>query len=224
MPYTLEDSRDMHAHWASLEKYGLEQPVNIFYLDHDPIAAAQAHCDRHVVKMILETAQLLSTAWHVLSPELVESGWQSPETDVPVPGETPWLFNTLAGHRVYRKTHENHPCAVWARESEANYRWLWRLGMALLDEYEFRYGREHASGPVLWALEAAPPSADRRTAQTEPPTAMPEELFVVRDGYIDAVASYRNYYVTAKQGLLRWTRRPAPSWVCHDGTAFVLSD
>lgn len=134
-------------------------PVNVFMLDLDPVLAARYHCDKHVVKMILETAQLLSTAWHVL-----DNAWYMPlaedEADDPV---TPWLVNVvrpahtaataplkpepvppgesshshweLHGQRIYNKTHEHHPSAVWVRELGGNYRWLWRLGMALCAEY-----------------------------------------------------------------------------------------
>lgn len=224
MAYTAEMSAQIHEHWTSLDKYGKADPVNIFYLDHDPRLAAQAHCDTHVVKMILETAQLLSTAWHVAAADAVTSDWCPPSADIVVPeGEVPWLHYQLAGQRIYRKTHENHPCAVWARNSAANYRWLHRLGMELLEEYTFRYGKQHASAPVMWTLELVPPSLPADAPLSEPPCAMPEDFIVVDgEGYVDAVASYRAYYVGAKKALLRWKRREPPHWISREEAQFAL--
>lgn len=93
--------------------------MNIFVLDLDPIKAAQYHNDKHCVKMVLETAQLLSSAHHILD---------SPFKDV-----------------VYKLTHKNHPCALWVRESKDNYTWLFMLFEALAIEYRLRYGRQHKS-------------------------------------------------------------------------------
>ena len=83
--------------------------MNIFYLDEDPVLAAQMHCDKHVVKMILESAQLLSTA-HLL-----------------IDGDE------LADERgLYKATHKNHPSSKWVRDSSENYEWLWNLFDQLL--------------------------------------------------------------------------------------------
>lgn len=102
--------------------------MNIFVFDERPEVCARQHCDRHVVKMVLETAQILCTVQH------------------------------LAGNSPpYRKTHANHPCVHWATESEANYRWLVALGRALADEYTYRYGRRHKSQDVIeWCAEREP--------------------------------------------------------------------
>lgn len=108
--------------------------MNIFVLDLDPEAAARFHVDKHVVKMPLETAQLLCSVHHVLGSA----------DDVP-----------------YRLTHRNHPCATWARKSLSNYRWLVRLGMALCREYTHRYGRTHKSQAVIeWCRDREPDLPD----------------------------------------------------------------
>lgn len=100
--------------------------MNIFVLDTDPVKAAQYHCDKHVVKMILETAQLLCSVHHATEAEY----------DIP-----------------YKATHINHPCAKWARESTGNYYWLQSLGDALCQEYTYRYGKVHKSQAVIdWAF------------------------------------------------------------------------
>jgi hypothetical protein len=197
-----------------------ELRLNIFYLDHDPRKAAEAHCDRHVVKMILETGQLLSTAWHVLAPESVDSSIGSTDPMYPLLDRKPGLearlefgqVYYLGNQRIYGKTHENHPSALWVRECSGNYTWLWQLGQWLLDEYTYRYGRQHASRHVLRSLERPPRGLATEDAHNEPPPAMPEECVVAVDDYIDAVASYRNYYLTVKKPLLIYTKRKPPAW------------
>jgi len=92
--------------------------MNIFVLHEDPRKAAEMHCDKHVVKMIVETAQLLCGAHHMTSNR----------EDIP-----------------YRLSHKNHPCAIWTRESIENYRWLVSLGLYLGREYTRRYGKIHKS-------------------------------------------------------------------------------
>lgn len=206
--------------------------MNIFVLDTDPVKAAQAHCDAHVVKMILETAQLLSTAWHethnpayigvddpacsellrfVARPALNPKDPPAPvQADGPLPASAPgqgvWL---LAGQRIYRPTHAAHPCAVWTRAARANYAWLWRLGMALLDEYTYRYDKTHATTDVLRALELVPELPFSGHVVTPFAQAMPEEYRAPKN----AVGAYRAYYLGAKAELLNYTRRAAPDWM-----------
>lgn len=201
-----------------------ELRVNIFYLDHDPAAAARMHCDRHVVKMILESAQLLSTAWHELAPAAVSSSIGSTDPLFPMGGKSESYLEHghvyyLGNQRIYARTHHQHPCAVWVRESYANYDWLWRLGSHLCDEYAHRYRRQHATRHVLRALEHGPTQLPAAPA-TEPPTAMPDEYVVADDeGYVDAVASYRRYYREGKAPLLVYSRRAPPPWCADIATA-----
>jgi Pyrimidine dimer DNA glycosylase len=129
--------------------------MNIFVLDIDPVRCAQAHCDKHVIKMILETAQLLSTAHHVLDGE----------------GRTD----------IYRRTHAYHPCSVWVRQSRGNYEWLHELGMALCTEYTHRYGKVHKTEAVMRRLEE-PPLNIQRVRRTPFAQAMPPVFQVHNDG------------------------------------------
>jgi hypothetical protein len=94
--------------------------MNIFVLDNDPVVAAQMQCDKHVVKMVLESAQMLSTISH-----------------------------KLGGISPYRPTHVNHPCVLWAQASQDNWDWLVQHARALADEYTFRYGRVHKSASII---------------------------------------------------------------------------
>lgn len=120
--------------------------MNIFAVDACPERAAQMLCDKHVVKMPLESAQMLCT---VLTYYNVE--------DVP-----------------YRPCHRHHPCTIWARTTQANYDWLTQHGRALCAEYTRRYGRIHKSQAVIehCALWRHVIPAGKRTPFVQ---AMPEE-------------------------------------------------
>lgn len=221
MSYTEEDSRAMHAHWAAVAKYGLEPSINVFYLDHDAEAAARAHHDRHVGVGAHYAARLLSTAWHVLAPGAVDVMFIQPVPRVTPRGELPWLAPTVHGQRIYRAVAVSNELVQWVCAAQGNYDWLWRLGIALLEEHQRRFKRTHVSAPVFWTLEAPPPRL-AEGLQTEPPCAMAEALRVdTDDGYVDAVRSYRNYYVKTQQGLMKWTNSEIPEWLERVGELWV---
>jgi hypothetical protein len=185
-----------------------ETYFNVLYLDDDPVSAAQQHCDRHVTKMILEAAQILSTVWHTLHPEITVLDWNTPTDNTP-PRSSAWLRAELCGQRIYQPQHHNHPCIQWVSLHGGSYVWLYRLGQALLDEYEYRWERLHACAPILRTLELVPPSLhDSMDTWTEAPTVMPSEFIRA-----DAVSSYRQYYRKAKSHALNYTRRQPPEWV-----------
>lgn len=162
--------------------------MNIFFLDPDVRECAQAHVDKHVVKMILEYAQLLSTAHRVLDEQL------SVESD----------------SLLYKTTHKNHPCAVWVRENSENYRYLHSLLVALCEEYSFRYERVHAtqSKGIVDALEILPKNIIICEEMTPAPKCVADDC--IRD---DLYESYREYYRTHKAHILSWKNRPEPVWV-----------
>lgn len=204
----------------SLQEYfrNPESYMNIFYLSDDPVEAAQQHCDRHVVKMILETAQILSTVWSKLALNHAEEPWTKclvtdwvpPDGNDPH-GELPWLRTTLCGQRIYKATHVNHPAVLWACLYGGNYAWLYRLGMALLDEYTYRYERIHACTPVIRALELTPPPLlETVNTYCEGSIIMGSEF--AKGG---AVESYKNYYLTSKASILHYTRRKPPEWAAN---------
>lgn len=157
--------------------------MNIFVLHQDPMIAAQEMCDKHVVKMILETAQLLCSPF--------------PEGVAP-----------------YKRTHYNHPSAIWVRENTANYWWLLRHGTHLTDEYTFRYNKFHKSSSVLnWCYEmfhTLPAIGIPRAGNTSPfPQCMPEQYKIPND----PVQAYKNYYIGEKKKFAKWNKgREAPGW------------
>ena len=121
--------------------------MNIFVVNPDPVRAARQLCDQHVIKMTLESAQMLCTAANLLGSD-------------PAP---------------YKSAYVNHPCSVWVRESLDNYRWLCRHGLALAQEYTRRYGKRHRSEDVIrWCQDRAALLDLPATGLTEHPRAMPD--------------------------------------------------
>lgn len=135
--------------------------MNIFFLDENPTLSAQYHVDKHVVKMILETAQLLCGVHHVTAHD---------STHVP-----------------YKLSHKNHPCSIWCRESLSNYLYLCELGLELSKEYTYRYGKRHKSQEVIeWCLINKPNIPDIEF--TDPAKAMPDEFKV--DSVVESYRNY----------------------------------
>lgn len=180
--------------------------MNIFYLSPNPKQAAEFHLDKHVVKMILESAQLLCTAHRVLD------GTQTKQSKLTRSGKLRdvkryVLSNKFFDTTMYNATHINHPCAIWCRDSINNYMWLYDLFVALCDEYTHRYGKKHKTDHLLRDLLKTPPVSISHTPFTPPAQAMPDVY-----KHADPVIAYRNYYVGAKAGFAKWTSRSIPEW------------
>ena len=158
--------------------------MNIFYLDSSAVQSAKMHCDKHCVKMILETAQLLSTAHRVRDGD---------------------EYADDAG--LYKSTHKNHPSAVWVRQSWANYEWTYNLLVALCNEYTQRYNKTHKTANLIDALGHHPESIPHGYF-TEPPQCMPDEY---KDQC--TVTAYRQYYLGEKMYMAKWNHCGTPEWV-----------
>lgn len=161
--------------------------MNIFVLDRNPVLAARDLCDKHVVKMVLESTQILSTVARKQRSDMHE------------------VF-------LYKPTHTNHPCTIWAGESAANTRWLIRHTEEMFAEYLARFGgKVHKSYEVFenakWLLPLRGPIIDPgRWA-----LAMPSQY---KDPNGDPVRSYREYYRGEKSAFASWRRSPRgiPEW------------
>lgn len=176
--------------------------MNIFYLHHNPIMAAHLQCDKHVVKMILETAQLLSTAHRLLDGD-----------------------DYADSTELYKATHKNHPSAVWVRSSDLAYQWTLIHFDALLQEYTRRYGKTHKSYRLFRALQQLPTNISRtgRVPGTvtytdrhghrnpewvDPPQCMPDEY-----KSDDTVQAYRAYYRGDKAYMAKWAYTDTPDFM-----------
>lgn len=195
--------------------------MNIFVLDPSPVLAAQYQCDKHVVKMIVETAQILSTAHRMLDGKMQVI--RRPVSITPAPdghvaaikfrNAKVWrLDNTELDLKLYAATHTGHPCTKWTMESLNNYLWLYEHFCALCDEYTYRYGKKHATDTKLrFVLDAAPTNIDDTKELTPFRLAMKSNPDCMNEA--DPVGSYRKFYQT-KQTRFRmvWTNRPRPEW------------
>jgi len=153
--------------------------MNIFVLDYNHKKNAEYHCNCHTYKMLVETTQLLSNTYY---------------------------FTNQKHLSPYKLTHKNHPCSVWTRSSLSNWLWLRDLGIALYEEYKFRYNdKDHKSGDIILSLEI-PDLPD--VGLTEFVQCMPDE-------YKNkcAVKAYRDYYIGEKQHILKYTKREIPDWL-----------
>ena len=159
--------------------------MNIFYLHEDPKICAKYHNDSHCVKMILEYAQLMSTAHREL--DVISKG-------------------SLMDTTLYKATHKNHPSAVWVRESKANYEFLHKLFSALCNEYTRRYGKIHKTEQKLKKLLYWPPKNIPEGKFTQPTQAMPDDV-----KHEDSITAYRNYYKVHKDHLAKW-KTTTPTW------------
>jgi hypothetical protein len=176
--------------------------MNIFFLHGDTKKCAEMHCDKHVVKMIIEYAQLLSTAHRMLDgQEYIDKTsngrnirrWR-------MPGE----LDTV----LMKASHINHPSAVWARQSSDHYLWLYHLWFDLCQEYTHRYGKTHSCYDRLKSALYVVPKNIPFKGLTQPPPAMPDDCKIAGD----SIASYRKYYIERKNHFAKWKNREVPVW------------
>ena len=164
--------------------------MNIFYLSDCPQEAAESHNDKHCVKMILESAQMLSTAHRELD------------------GDVPDI--------LYKSTHKNHPSTIWTRSSKQHYDWLYRLFRQLSAEYTLRYsksgnwGRDlkvHKTWDKLGKILKTAPKNIKDNGWVDPPQCMPDHCKKP-----DTIDAYRNYYLTEKASFSTWKYSQQPTW------------
>jgi hypothetical protein len=159
--------------------------MNIFYLDRDPKVAAQMMCDKHVAKMIQESAQMLSTAHRVFN-------------------DPKWYADKVG---LYKMAHKNHPSTIWVCSSSKHYKWLYDHMIALMEEYTYRYGKHHATERLIEPLRMEPWLIPD-DGFVDPPMCMPEYC----KSY-DTVSAYQTYYILKKLDFATWKRRDIPEWI-----------
>lgn len=154
--------------------------------------------------MILEYAQLLSTAHRIIDGTLVERLSEKGRK------QKRYVLPDFRETELYAATHANHPSAIWVRQSDKNYMWLAELLEELCAEYTYRYGKVHKvqRDGLMQTLKNNFPSEFPNTVFTEPTPAMPDYCKVPNN----SIASYRNYYIQEKGRMAVWKARPVPLW------------
>jgi hypothetical protein len=160
--------------------------MNIFAVDLDPRQAAKDLADKHVVKMIVEGCQMLSTNHRLSGSHVVYT--------LPV--------------KLYKQSFENHPCTIWARQNKENYMWLADHTVELCYEYRRRYNKTHACEIMSHWFSMYYPLRIPDGELTPFAQAMPEEFKVPGD----AVSAYRKYYIGAKSRFAKWKFTKTPDW------------
>ena len=164
-------------------------PMNIFILSACPIEAAKQQCDKHVVKMPVESAQMLASA-------LRRHG----ATDIDMP------FTSKG--TPYQGGYPHHPCTVWAGETRNNFLWLCEHGIALSAEYTYRYNKLHACDKAIRHMTkfANLIPVGPRTSFVQ---AMPDQYKI----HNAPIKAFRKYYLGDKSRFATWNKgRDAPSW------------
>lgn len=170
--------------------------MNLFLLSLDRKQCVQWYADKHIVKMILELAQLLYGVWGVLE----DPTWRN-----------------YAPTGSYKTTHVNHPIAIWMRQSTENYKFAASYAYPMLEEYTRRYGKIHGcQRHIDWLVTNIPPNLPDGPL-TQLPQAMPDE-YKVNNGYgnmDDTVRAYRNYYIgfKVKNIQITYTNTEWPEWL-----------
>lgn len=158
--------------------------MNIFVVDLDPSVAARSLCDRHVVKMLLESAQMLCHIAH-------KYGIEAPYKDL-------------------SKKHHKHPCVVWSLKSKQNCEWLTQHALELCREYTARYNKRHKSQDVIeWFVANRPNLPD--IGLTPFALAIKVERYAHLIKPNDPVRTYRDFYMADKAGFATW-KRNKPDW------------
>ena len=175
--------------------------MNIFVVNPNPVRAAHELCDKHVVKMIVESCQMLSTAHRVLD------GKPTIELSKSNRKVRRWtLANPVKNAAMCKATMVNHPCTKWVMETNANYGWLFDHTVGLLDAYRYRYSKEHSMG-CLVPLLIEPPQNIKEGNLTPFAQAMPDKYRCE-----SAVDAYRKYYIGEKSRFAKWRTGSVPAW------------
>jgi hypothetical protein len=181
--------------------------MNIFVLDLDPALCAQYHCDKHLIKMIVEHCQILGSIAYTargitrkkdITPEFILKHFQGfPRSRDGQP-------------HPYGIGFKNHPCTQWAGHSFDNYVWLCKLTLEMCKEYTRRYKKKHVGEAIANWYYANPPELPLK-GMTPFAQAMPD---VCKNP--NPVTAYRDYYKQYKARFAKWAHSPTPKWYVED--------
>jgi len=158
--------------------------MNIFFLDKDPELSANSLCDKHVPKMLLETCQMLSTAYQ----------------------------RHMGDHEeLYKSAYSKHPMTIWVGDSRANFDWAFDHALSISKQYTFRFNKSHKSHRILETIDRECKTNTVNIPDigfTEPPQCMPDEY--KNENYVQG---YRDYYWNDKKYFAKWAKGvDAPAW------------
>ena len=181
--------------------------MNRFILEHTQREIALSQCNKHVVKMPLEEAQMLSTVHRTLDGTLTMRPSKSGKRQVKY-----WELNDRREYLLYKPVHMNHPCTKWASETRGNYLWAYELFTEMLDEYTYRYKKVHLCDTKLRDILRNPPhNIGTDMTLTPHPLAMGSNPECI--DHSDVIGSYRKYYKAKQERFdMVWSPRPVPSW------------
>ena len=192
--------------------------MNIFVLDKNPITAAQLQCDKHVVKMVTESAQMLSTAHRLLDGAPIRKPSKSGKTMRTYyclyEGQDDLEMETI----LMANVHEKHPCTLWTMQSSGNYYWHWTHLKALCEEYTYRYSKIHKVDTLNQLIGTSLLGALSNLPRNIPYGEMTPFALAMKDQPQcihpeDPVRSYKEFYQTKQQRFkMVWTKRNIPEW------------
>lgn len=171
--------------------------MNIFVTDKDPYKAAQNLCDKHVSKMIVETAQMLANCFSLET--LASKGCPRSQKG-----------------NARKHSYAKHPCTIWATKTKSNMMWLIRHGLAMSREKKFRTDKDHFSEQFIkWCMLNMHLATTPSGPLTEFAVAISQDQKCrthPRFDNLSIVEKYREYYNYDKSRFAKWTKRAAPSW------------
>lgn len=177
--------------------------MNIFFTSKDPQICATNQCDKHVLKMSVEYAQMMSTAHRVLDGQ--------PYFDKTINNRkiTRWKLCDNRENILYKASHYNHCSNIWLRESIAHYQWFFNLWLYTIVEYMWRFQNTHKGVSLLPFVEQPPTNIPNKPWLRDPPPAMPD-IYKVSN---NSIQSYINFYNGDKSTFAKWEKiSPPPSW------------
>jgi hypothetical protein len=161
--------------------------MNIFHLHEDPKTCAEYHCDKHVVKMILETGQMLSTAYRRHFDGCHHYGID-----------------------LYKTAYHRHPMTVWVGNSGGNFSWTMKLLEQLLNQYTLRYNKKHSTANIFYLLDKRYRYWQELNGDfTTPPQCMPDQY-----KHKDYITAYKQYYIGEKKRFAKYTGIDIPPFLC----------
>jgi hypothetical protein len=181
--------------------------MNLFVLAKDPIEAAKLQCNAHIVKMTVESAQMLSTAHRMLDGYVEKNTSKSGKRQV-----DHWIHpDPFLDKVLYKAVHFKHPCTVWTMKSNNNYTWHYVHFVALCEEFTYRYGKPHSTEVKLKEVLKQLPKNIPVGYFTPQPLAMGSNPECMNPN--DIVGSYRAFYQTKQERFkMSWKKRPVPEW------------